>query len=125
MKKIFFTIALAFTTWMASAQYMVITTINGNSDVENLTDNMGFGYELNDDVVVGIQRNGDNYDLFGRYAFGDAYISGQIPSDMTMDSLKLGIGYSVKFWNNLYLEPTYSFDGDGNGSFNLGVACRF
>tara|TARA_Y100000310_G_scaffold247902_1_gene253664 strand:+ start:105 stop:482 length:378 start_codon:yes stop_codon:yes gene_type:complete len=125
MKKIFFTIALALTTWMASAQYMVITTINENSDMENLTDNIGVGYELNDDMVVGIQRNGDNYDLFGRYAFGGAYILGQIPSDMTMDSLRIGIGCSVKFWNNLYLEPNYSFDGDGNGNFNLGVACRF
>ena len=60
MRKLFFTIALAFTTWIASAQYMVITTINENSDMENLTDNMGFGYQMNDDMVVGIQRNGDN-----------------------------------------------------------------
>ena len=125
MKKIFFTIALAFTTWMASAQYMVITTMNENSDMENLTDNIGFGYEMTDDVVLGVQRNGENYDLFGRYAFGDAYVSGHIPTDMNMDSLSFGIGYSVKFWNNLYLEPNYSFDGDGNGNFNLGVACRF
>ena len=69
MKKVFFTAALAMTTLFASAQFMVITTIQEKSDdadgsfeMEQITDQIGLGYMLNDNITVGVQRTGENID---------------------------------------------------------------
>ena len=68
MKKLFLTMALALTTMFASAQFMVVTTIDQPADGEewgmsNITDNMGVGYVLNDKMTLGVIRNGDGMDL--------------------------------------------------------------
>ena len=56
------------------------------------------------------------------------YISVQAPTDSTaMDNISIGVGYSLKVWNDLYVEPNYSMpmkENDG-GTFKLGVAYRF
>ena len=49
MKKLFLTMAVAFSTLIASAQFMVVTTYNAPEDgaeweMTSLTDNMGIGY---------------------------------------------------------------------------------
>ena len=49
----FLTMALAFATMFASAQFMVVTNITQPADGEewgmsNITDNMGVGYQIND-----------------------------------------------------------------------------
>ena len=92
MKKLFLTTAIAFTTLCASAQFMVLTTLNkveGTNPVEpntgevydgdvcptsstedsyNITDKLGIGYQVNDKMMVGVTMNGeDNYELLGRY----------------------------------------------------------
>ena len=83
MKKVFFTAALAMTTLFASAQFMVITTVQEASDeadgfeMEQVTNNIGLGYMLNDKITVGVQRTGEDengdttYDMWARYSFGD------------------------------------------------------
>ena len=137
MRKLFLTIIIAFTAMYASAQFMVVTTINQPADsaewgVNNFTDNMGIGYQMNDNIVIGMIKNGENYDLFGRYLMnGGLYASLQAPTEEMMDNLTLGFGYSLVLWKGLNLEPNYSMglkedeDGEREGSFNIGLSYRF
>ena len=68
MKNLIMTIAVAlFTTFAASAQFMVVTTVNTpDSDLNeewgttNFTDNMGIGYMVNDKYVVGLVKAGED-----------------------------------------------------------------
>jgi len=125
--------ALALVTMLSSAQFMVVTNLTQPADdeqwgVSNLTDNIGIGYQLNDKITIGTVRNGEDYDLWGRYKINFMYVSIQAPTDSTAtDNMSIGIGYSLRAWNNLYIEPNYSMpmrDNDG-GTFKLGVAYRF
>ena len=129
----FLTMALALVTMLSSAQFMVVTNLTQPADdeqwgVSNLTDNIGIGYQFNDKITIGTVRNGEDYDLWGRYKINFMYVSIQAPTDSTAtDNMSIGIGYSLRAWNNLYIEPNYSMpmrDNDG-GTFKLGVAFRF
>ena len=133
----FLTMALAFVTMLSSAQFMVVTTISQPADsadweMSNITDNMGIGYQINDEMTLGIVKNGDGMDLWGRYQMKLVYLTVQAPTDSTMtDNLNIGVGYSLNVWDKLYVEPSYTMpmneDSEGNreGKFRLGVAYRF
>ena len=133
----FLTMALAFVTMFASAQFMVVTTIDqpeegADWEMSNITDNMGIGYQINDEITLGVIKNGDGMDLWGRYQMKLVYLTVQAPTDSTMtDNLNIGVGYSLNVWDKLYVEPSYTMpmneDSEGNreGKFRLGVAYRF
>ena len=133
----FLTMALDLTTMFASAQFMVVTTMTQPADGEewgmsNITDNMGVGYILNDKMTLGVVKNGDAMDLWGRYNLSFAWLTMQAPTDSTMmDNMNIGIGYSLNVWNKLYVEPSYTIpmnaDSEGNreGKLNVGLAYRF
>ena len=133
----FLTMAVAVVTMFASAQFMVVTTISQPADsaewsMSNITDNMGIGYQFNDKMTVGVVKNGDAMDLWGRYDISFAYLTVQAPTDSTMmDNMNIGIGYSLYVWNKLYVEPSYTIpvkeDSEGNreGKLKVGVAYRF
>ena len=143
MNKLFLTIALAFSTMIASAQYQVMTTITSTEDeagetTYNATDKIGVGYLVNDKLMVGLTLDGeDNYEVIGRYAlmngvWGTCVYNYNADSDAElMDKVELGLGYSFKVWNNLYVDPNYIMplkeDADGNreGSLNLSVSYKF
>ena len=142
MKKVFFTAALAMTTLFASAQFMVVTTVSDQSEdadgfeMEQITDQIGLGYMLNDDFTVGIQRTGEDengdttYDMWARYSFGDnMWAVVKAPSEEASDNLSVGVGYSLNVWNSVYVEPSYTMsmadDSDDEGTLNLGLAWRF
>ena len=137
MKKLFLTMTLAFIAMVSSAQFIVVTTIDqpeegADWEMSNITDNIGIGYQLNDKITVGAVKNGEDYDLWGRYKINFLYVSVQVPTDSTMmDNINIGVGYSLKVWDNLYVEPNYSMplkeDAEGNreGTLKLGVAYRF
>lgn len=137
MKKVFFTAALAMTTLFASAQFMVITTVQEAADdadgfeMEQVTDNIGFGYMLNDQLTVGVQKAGEeDYDFWVRYNFGDnMWATVQAPTEDASDNMVVGVGYSLNVWNALWIEPSYttslSDDSDDEGTLNLGLAYRF
>ena len=132
MKKMFLTMTLALTTMFASAQFMVITTIDqpeegAEWEMSNITDNMGIGYELNDKMTVGVVKNGDDYDVWGRYNINSMYVVVQAPTDSITDAANIGVGYSLNVWDKLYLEPSYSMPMKDNsgGTFKVGVAYRF
>ena len=135
MKKMFLTMTLALVTMFASAQIMVITTVEQPADdaewgMSNFTDNLGIGYQLNEKITVGAVRNGEDYDLWGRYQLKTVYLSVQAPTEEMTDNLNVGVGYSLKVWNSLYVEPSYSMplkeDGEGNreGALKLGIAYK-
>ena len=146
MKKLIMTMTVAIlTTFAASAQFMVVTTVNTpDSDLNeewgttNFTDNMGIGYVVNDTWTVGMVSAGEDslgeasYDLWGRYNWNaNMFVSVQAPTEEMMDNLTVGIGYSYDVWKGLCVEPNYSMglkedeNGEREGSFNLGLSYKF
>ena len=133
MKKVLLAAVFAFATMFASAQIMVVTTYDDDQEetMEKLTANMGIGYSINDNIVIGGVKNGDDYDLFARYNFkDDLYLSLQMATGDN-EGTSIGVGYSINVWNSLYIEPNYSMNteedanGDREGTFNLGLGYRF
>jgi len=158
MKKLLLTTTLAFATMFASAQFMAITTINKiegtpacnipeedcevyegdtrptEEDSWNATDKIGVGYQVNEKIMIGITKDGEEaYELLARYTIKDGIWATCIynhddESEAEMkDKIDLGIGYSFKVWKELYIEPNYKMPmkEDAEGSFNLSVAYRF
>ena len=146
MKNLIMTMAVAFmTTFAASAQFMVVTTVNTpDSDLNeewgttNFTDNLGIGYLVNDKCVVGLVKAGEDaegeasYDLWGRYLWNaNMYVSVQAPTEETTDNLTVGLGYSYDVWKGLHVEPSYTVglkedeNGEREGSFNIGLSYKF
>ena len=126
MNKLFLTIALAFSTLIASAQFSVITTIQKIEGIEavepsmtevytgdvcpgtetedswNLTDKIGIGYQVNEKLMVGLTMDGeDKYELQGRYSL----------------------------MNGIWGTCTYSYDADSEADLmdkvNVGVGYSF
>ena len=142
MKKLLLTAVVALSTLVASAQFMVVTTYDGDQteNIDKLTANLGFGYTVMDGITVGVVRatdaaGEDVFDVWGRYDLGNfmegAYLSAQMPTEDMTDNINLGLGMSFSVWNNLYLEPNYSMplkedsNGEREGEFNIGIGYRF
>ena len=128
----FLTMALALTTIFASAQFMVVTTMTQPAEGEkwemsNITDNIGVGYMLNENITLGLVKSGEEYDMWGRYYFSKCYAVVQAPTEEMMDNMMFGVGYSMKIWNELYVEPNYmmSMKEDSEGEFKLGISYKF
>ena len=132
MKKMFLMASLILAANLCSAQFMAITTINAPEDdaeweMSNVTDNMGIGYMLKDNITVGLVKNGEEYDVWGRYYFSNCYAVVQAPTEEATDNMTFGIGYSFKVWKELYFDPNYmmSTKEDSEGEFKLGVSYKF
>jgi opacity protein-like surface antigen len=132
MKKLFLMASFIFATTLCSAQFMVITTIDAPEDdakweMSNITDNMGVGYMLNDKTVLGLVKNGEEYDMWGRYYFSGCYAVVQAPMEEMTDNMTFGVGYSLKVWKDLYVDPSYmmSTKEDSEGEFKLGISYKF
>ena len=131
MKKLFLTASFALATILCSAQFMAVTTINMPEDdaeweTSNITDNMGVGYVLNDKMTLGVVKNGDDYDLWGRYNISFVYLAVQAPTEETTDNMTFGVGYSLRVWNDLYIDPSYmmSTKEDSEGEFKIGLSYK-
>ena len=143
MKKVFLTMTLAFATMIASAQYSAITTITSVDDeaeetTYNVTDKLGVGYQVNEKLMVGLTMDGeDNYELLGRYSLMNGiwgtcvYNYAKDSEAELMDKVDVGVGYSLRVWNNLYIDPNYTMPlaedeaGEREGSLNLSVSYKF
>ena len=145
MKKLFLTAFVALSTLVASAQFMVVTTYDGDQTetMDKWTANMGLGYMVNDALTVGLSQatheghdhgDEDAYDLWVRYNLSmmdGAYASLQMPTEDGSDHMKVGIGIAFNVWSDLYIEPNYSMltsendEGDREGTFNFGLSYRF
>ena len=136
MKKTLLTLITICTTLIASAQFSVVSSISIPEEGEeikfkDITDNIGIGYEINDQIMAGVVKNGENYDLFGRYYFENIYVSLQAPTEETTENMNIGVGYAFNIWDKLYIEPNYSIptkedeNGDREGKFLIGVSYKF
>ena len=145
MNKLFLTMALAFSTTIASAQYSVMTTVTSTEDeagetTYNATDKIGVGYQVSEKLMLGVTRDGeDNFEVLGRYALMNGvwgtcvynYSAENFQETELMDNMELGLGYSFKVWDNLYVDPNYTMPAKANeagkreGSLNLSVSYKF
>ena len=132
MKKMFLMASLILAANLCSAQFMAVTTINQPEDdaeweMSNVTDNMGVGYMLKDNIAIGLVKNGEEYDVWGRYYFSNCYAVVQAPTEEATDNLNFGVGYSFKVWKELYVDPNYmmSMEEDSEGEFKIGVSYKF
>ena len=139
MNKLFLTMALAFSTLIASAQFSVITTVSENADSAwTITEKLGIGYDVNEKLIVGITMDGENkYELLARYDLHHGlwatcvYNYESESEDELMDKLELGVGYSLHLWKGLCFCPNYTLSlkedeaGDRDGKFNLGLTYKF
>ena len=141
MTKLFLTMTLAFCTMIASAQYSVLTTVTSVEEADettyNVTDKLGVGYQVNEKLMVGLTMDGeDNYELLGRYSlmngvWGTCVYNHDDSDAELMDRVELGLGYSFKVWNDLYINPNYTMPataneaGEREGSLNLSVSYKF
>ena len=142
MKKLLLTAVVAFCTLFASAQIMVVTTYDGDLEgAEQISANMGIGYQVTDVITAGVNKSGDDFNAFVRYEVKEnIYATFNMPTKDGSDKAQIGLGYSMNVWNNLYVEPSYTMpikeqavmvDGvatdkmERKGSFNFGIAYRF
>ena len=139
MNKLFLTVALAFITSIASAQFSVLTTFNeGVDSTWNVTDKLGIGYQVNDKLLVAVTKDGDDaYELLGRYDVHEGvwatciYNSYEDELAEIKDRLDIGVGYSYCLWKSLNVEPYFTMplskndDGEREGEFKLGVSYKF
>ena len=135
MKKIVLMVAVVLTSLCASAQYTLVSNIdfpteNENWEMENITSSMGVGYSLDNGYMIGLRKNGDDYDMFVRYNMNNSlYLSADLPKEDTFDNARMGVGYAVRVWGSMYIEPNYSVNLDSeaedSGKFNLGLSYKF
>ena len=142
MNKLFLTMTLALCTMVASAQYSVLTTITSVEEADettyNATDKLGVGYQVSEKLMIGIAMNGeDKYELLGRYSLMNGiwgtcvYNYTKDSESELMDNIELGLGYSFKVWDNLYVDPNYTMpakadeNGEREGALNLSVSYKF
>jgi len=138
MTKLFLTMTLAFSTMIASAQYSVLTTVTETADSSwSATEKLGVGYQVNEKLMVGLTMDGeDKYELLGRYSlmngiWGTCVYNHDDSDAELMDRVDLGLGYSFKVWNNLYIDPNYTMpakadeNGEREGTLNLSVSYKF
>ena len=138
MNKLFLTMLFAFSTMLASAQFVGLTTLNeGTDSTWNVTDKIGIGYVVNEKLMVAATMDGeDAYELMGRYdvyngVWATCIYNYEKDSETEMkDKLELGLGYSYNVWKNLYVDPYYVMplkeDSEGNreGEFRLGISYK-
>ena len=134
MKKIVLMVAVVLTSLCASAQYTVVSNVdfpteNESWATENITSSMGVGYSLDGGYMIGLRKNGEDYDMFVRYNMNNnLYLSADLPKEDTFDNARVGVGYSLSFWGNLSVEPNYSVNLDSevedSGKFSLGISYK-
>ena len=144
MNKLFLTMALAFLTTIASAQYSVMTTITSIEDeagetTYNATDKIGVGYQVDEKLMLGVTRDSeDNFELLGRYALMNRvwgtciynYSAENFQETELTDNIELGLGYSFKVWDKLYVDPNYTMpvaedaNGEREGTLNLSISYK-
>ena len=138
MNKLFLTMLFAFSTTLASAQFVGLTTLNEAADSTwNVTDKIGVGYIVNEKLMVAATMDGeDAYELLGRYdvyngLWATCIYNYEKDSEAEIkDKMEIGVGYSLNVWKELYVDPYYVVpmkeDSEGNreGEFRLGISYK-
>jgi len=144
MKKLLLITVTILTTLCAHAQFSVMTTVSSVEDeagetTYNITDKIGVGYQVTDKLMIGATMDGmedkDGYDLVGRYmimngVWGTCIYNYDPDSDEVINKMDLGIGYSFKVWDKLYIDPNFTMpleadnSGEREGSFNISISYK-
>lgn len=135
MKKIFYTIILSCFTLVSTAQFTITSEINapneGDSwEMSNITNNMGIAYNLDNKTMIGVYKNGEQYDVFARHSLKLGFVCLEAPTNEMMDNMDIGFGSNINVYKNLYVSPMYLMplkeDSTGvrEGSFKLGVSYK-
>ena len=145
MNKLFLTMTLALCTMIASAQYSVMTTVTSTEDeagetTYNATDKIGVGYALNDCATIGVTMDGEEkFEILARYVVHKSglwatcvynYAADDLQETEVMDKVELGLGYSFKVWDKLYVDPNYTMpvredaNGEREGTLNLSISYK-
>ena len=138
MNKLFLTMLFAFSTTLASAQFVGLTTLNEAADSTwNVTDKIGVGYIVNEKLMVAATMDGeDAYELLGRYdvyngLWATCIYNYEKDSEAEMkDKMEIGVGYSLNVWKELYVDPYYvvpmkeNSEGNREGEFRLGISYK-
>ena len=133
MKKLVLTAVIAISTLVASAQFTLVSHVSSPADgdswsVSNFTDSWGVGYNISDNTLIGVYKNGDNYDVFARQGIGFGFICLETPTSDAADNMRIGYGLNWNLWNNLSVSPMYTVgikedeDGNRDGGFKLGLS---
>lgn len=140
MKKMLLTAAIAFTSLMASAQFMVVADLDledFSTDSISETTDFGFGYMINDTWTVGATipaADDEDFRVFARYYWNESiYLTANTTAEDFSDNLRLGAGYSFAAYGSFYVEPNFTFnvkadeanDDERYSKFKLGLAYRF
>ena len=124
---------LACGVLISSAQFTVVSTVTSPNDGEswgtsNFTKNIGVGYSVNDNLMIGTSRNGDDYDVFARYTMNIGFVCLEAPTKDASENMSIGYGMNVKIFDNLYFSPMYLMPvkedeaGLREGSFKMGLS---
>ena len=113
MKKLILTSAIAFSTLFASAQnFMVVSTYDGDQEetMDMLTQNLGFGYAINDTWTLGLIQNGEDVDGVTGYYNSMDKSPGSTPADarkITRPSNRTTqLNYPDHYCRNIYVTKT-------------------
>ena len=54
------------------------------------------------------------------------YLAVQAPTEETTDNMTFGVGYSLRVWKDLYIDPSYmmSTKEDSEGEFKVGLSYK-
>tara|TARA_Y100001963_G_C6718556_1_gene417969 strand:- start:56 stop:466 length:411 start_codon:yes stop_codon:yes gene_type:complete len=133
MKKVFFTIALTCATLISSAQFTVVSQVNSPADgdsweLSNFTNNMGVGYSLNGETMIGAVKDGDDYNVFARKDMGMGFICLEAPTEDMIENMNIGWGMYINIYKGLSANPMYMIplnedaNGERNGNLSLGLS---
>jgi len=140
MKKTLLTLAIAFSSLMASAQFMVVADVDlEDFDTDSISERVDFGvgYMFNDTWTVGaVMPAGDDeeFRVFARYYWNESiYLTANTTAEDFSDNLRVGAGYSFAAYGSLFVEPNFTFnvtadeanDDERYAKFKLGLAYRF
>ena len=113
MKKTLLTLAIAFSSLMASAQFMVVADVDlEDFDTDSISERVdfGIGYMINDTWTVGaVMYAGDDEDFraFARYYWNESiYLTANTTAEDFSDNLRVGAGYSFAAYGKLFVEQT-------------------
>jgi regulator of RNase E activity RraB len=138
MKKVLLTAVVALSTLVASAQFMVVTSYDGDQTetMDKITSNMGIGYMVNDAFTVGLAK-GDNVITTAGVTGVDAVADNPLTADV--DETVVGVaevaevaedGYDIWVrYNIAQMEGAYAAlqmpTKDGSDNMKVGVGFAF
>ena len=150
----------SFSTYAQKKDFLVTTFIkidkNTEYSMESLKNNLSLGYMITDKIMTGVTmldattelkhadgfenivKTAANMQLLGRYYHTQNLFTqltvpwkSDVESVSTSELLHLGGGYSIRFWDDLKIEASYSMlaqadvNGDRKGAFLLGLSYKF